>query len=221
MPYKKTYSKKKYPKKARLPRSNLMGHVSGMPLTRTTRMRYVTPVEIASTGGVINYHSYRCNSVYDPDATTVITDHQPMGFDQWTQLYNHYIVKGSKINVQLTKSTGDDRMAVGIYISDDASVPYTDFTGFAEAQKGTYKLNAYQRNSLSINTSFSTKGYFNVADLRDNFKRLGALVSDNPSEQAYYMLWLQGMDTGNVNIQAIVTIDYIVEFSEPKDLTQS
>ena len=71
----------------------------------TTKLVYTDTVLLASTGAVaFNTYTFRSNSVFDPDWTSV-SGHQPTRFDQLSALYQRYEVLKSKIRVQFT--TGD------------------------------------------------------------------------------------------------------------------
>lgn len=218
---------KKSPKKknARRPRravrnANMLGYVSGMPTVRRAYLRYSDNVSIDSSAGFINKHVFRANGPYDPDVTA--TGHQPMGFDQWALLYNHMVVVGAKITVKcMTSVAVDVYQAMGVYISDDLVLPYTSVNGFIEAKRGTWKTVTTQRNAISMSTNFSTKKFFNITDVKDNVARLGSSTAAVPSEQAYFNLWYQNVTGGTTTAEFQVVIDYIVDYSEPKDLTQS
>lgn len=226
------YAKKRAPKRNatrhRRPRGrpanrvNNMGFVSGMPKTRRAYLRYSdSTIELESVLGGISTHKFRANSVYDPDFTSA--GHQPMGYDNWALLYNHYVVVGCKISI---KSVGGQTIAptagaMGIYISDDTALPYTTLDGFVEAKRGVYRTMTYQRNTVNMSTTFSAKKFFNVSDLKDNYTRLGATVGANPAEVAMLNVYYFDLEGNTTQQRAQVTIDYIVDFSEPKDLTQS
>lgn len=204
------------------PRSQLynLNTVSGLPRTRKAYLRYSTDVTNSSSTGVQAYKTFRCGSVNDPDQTG--TGHQPMGYDTWTSLYNHYVVLGAKISVQTIADGTADSMT-GVYITDSTGAPaYSDWTGFIEARKGTTKMIASsQVRPVRTYGKYSAKKFFNVKDVRDNLDRLGAAVTANPGEEAYFTVWFQALGGATLSATHLVTIDYIVEFSEPKDLAQS
>lgn len=217
---KKKYVPRRKPRrKRRTNNANNMGFVSGMPKVRRARLRYSDTVSITSSAGGLGFYKFRANSVFDPDFDS--TGHQPMGFDQWAQLYNHYIVVGAKITIKSLAGTLSSAAAIGCYISDDTSLPYTSLDGFIEAKRGSWRTMSFQRTAISLYTNFSTKKFFNVTDVKDNFDRLGALVGENPSESAFFNIYYVDLNGDTTSVNAMVTIDYIVDFSEPKDMVQS
>lgn len=199
----------------------LMGVPSGINPNRKAYLRYCEQVNMTSTSGGLQTWVFSANGVYDPNISG--SGHQPMGYDTWATLFNHYVVRGSKINVQVTSNgTVPNPAYFGLYLTDDSSAPYTSYSEFIEAKRGMYKLLPQDSNrAIYLSNKFSAKRFFNVTDIKDNLDRLGSDVTANPSEQAYFMLWVQTTNATTQAVNAVVTIDYIVEYSEPKDLSQS
>lgn len=154
-----------------------------------------------------------------------------MGFDQWSALYDQYVVIGAKLTAYITyqaqnESSGNPPMCVGVYLGDDASIPYADWRGLVESRRGTHRhITANQAAPVRVVGKFSCKRFFNIKDPRDALERVGALVSANPAETATWIIW--GNTTGSlapatgVQMNVSVIIDYIVQWSEPKDLSRS
>lgn len=220
---KKKTTKKTYRKKATWSsRYNNLSVPSGMPSTRRAVLRYNTSAQLSSTSGLMKNYTMRANSVFDPDYTSV--GHQPMGFDQWSLLFNHYVVLGAKMKVRFMNESGSTSAMppyyCGVLITDQVAFPYTNSSSVIEAQKGNSKMSQWIYPSF-ITQNFSAKKYFNVTDVRDNFDRLGASVTANPQEGAYYQIWMAPVGSQTAAVTADITIEYIVEFCEPKDLAQS
>lgn len=218
MPRRKT-QKRRMTRRRKFPtrRTNLQGLVSGFPKTRRVAMRYVTSKELTSSSGTLVNHNFRANGTFDPDVSGI--GHQPMGFDIWTPLYNHMIVLSSKISVKVLTRGGQTSIA-GIFLNDDSVMPYTTFEGYLEAKRGVQQtITPGFPNRMS--TTFSAKRFFNVTDLKDNFGRLGSNVGLNPTEQAVFSVYYQDLTGATNTCTFITTIDYIVEYSEPKDQLQS
>lgn len=198
-----------------------MGVPSGMPTQRTANLRYADVVSLTSTSGILNDYIFRANDIYDPNLTG--TGHQPMGHDQWAALFNHYVVLGSKISVKVVNDDSSLQPAsLGCYLSDGKSLAYTTSTEFIEARKGSHRLiQPNHTNTISLGAKFSCKKFFNLSDVKDNITRVGAQVNASPSDQAYYHIWYDTLTASSDTIQIQVVVDYIVSFSEPKDLTAS
>lgn len=193
---------------------------SGMPTTKIANLRYVETTNVACTTGVLNEILWRANGIYDP--RVAVGGHQPMGFDQWSVLYNHYVVVGSKITIKVINDTTVSPAMCGVYLSDGQTLSYTTPEEYIEARKGTYRMiQPTNPKTLSLSNKFSAKRFYNIVNIKDNVDRLGSPIGQDPGEQAYYHIWYQTLDSSSDTIRFTVTIDYIVLFSEPKDLTQS
>lgn len=220
-PYKRParpYRRRRYPVRRKY---RSMGVPTGLPTQRLCKLVYVNNTESTSNLGSINFIKYRANSIFDPDYSGV--GHQPFGYDQWSILYNHYVVLGSKITVKVINSipNGTSPSYMGCYLSDDTSIPYTEAYQLMEAGKGTYRLNNPGNNRpITFGSRFSAKKYFNVVDVKDN-SRLGASVVADPLEGAIYNVWFQTGNGSTSTIYLSIRLEFIVSFSEPRDVNTS
>lgn len=216
---KKSTRRRKRPVRSMALQSNYVP--SGMPIQRRAKLRYASSHQLTSTAGSMANHKFRANSIYDPDFTS--TGHQPMGFDQWATLFNHYVVLGAKITCTFTNnSSATNPCVVGVYLSDDTVIPYSTTDGLIEAKKGQMKpFTADPSTSLSVVGKYSAKKFFNLVDVKDNLSRIGAPINNNPSDGTFWNVVMQARNAGTESINLQVLIEYIVEFSEPVDLTQS
>jgi len=224
MPYRKrTYKRKtKRTYKKRTSIRTLQGVPSGIPKTRLCKLRYNEISLLTASTGVLNTYKYRANSIFDPNYTG--TGHQPMGFDTWASLYNHYHVLSSKIVARpMDNESLMSTALTGIYLSDDSSVPYSDSTGFIEAKRGTHAI-VLPRMSTSprLRASFNQKRFFNLTkNSPADRSSMAAAVTADPAEEALYIIWLQSLVAETSTVYYDITIEYIVQFFEPKDLAQS
>lgn len=222
--YKKRYGRKRktYRRKKMRGRRPLTSRYtpSGMPAQRIAKLRYAEQVELTSTLGGLTEHRFSCNNAYDPNTTG--TGHQPMGYDQWSALFNHYTVLGAKVTINTLQNAGAVNPGyIGVYTTDGTSNPYTSADEFIEAKRGSFtQLVADQAHVKRLVSKFSTKKFFNVSDVKDN-SELKASVTASPSEVAFWNIWYHTTDGTTNSVKIMVVIDFIVSFSEPKDLSQS
>jgi len=203
---------------------------SGMPKVRTARFRVVHGGSLAMVSASVAGVSFIANGPQAPvqsalGQSTVADEHQPMGWDQWTALYERYVVKGSKITIQFGGPSDSAQSVqagtVGVYLSDQSTPQYTRASSFREAKKGTTKtIMRDQRSVITVKSYYSPKRFHGIEDIGDNFDRLGSSVSGLPSELVYYIVWGQTSGVPFTN-NFVSIIDYIVEFSQPKDLPRS
>lgn len=200
-----------------------------MPPIRSANLRYCTSAELITTATSIGWFDMRANSIFDPEHAT--GGGQPMGFDQWTGLFDQYIVTGAKCTVNISyKDQTDNKtkpIVCGVYLSDDATIPYTDWKGLVEAKKGSYRTLVPQQSlPVRVFSKFSCRKFFNVKDPLDVVGKLGAATNANPSEEAIFIIWADQIvrdasETQSVNLIAQITMDYHVQFTEPRDLVRS
>lgn len=192
---------------------------SGVPTQNVCKMRYVQRIAIAA-GPAMVAHLFRANSIFDPDLTGI--GHQPMGHDQMVALYNHYTVLGSKITVAWGTHDPNTECVCGVYLDSNGISGYSSYEGVIEARKGAYRLLTDNRNAKYTTCKYSAKKFFQLADVMDNTDRIGAAVGNNPVEDVAFVVWGQpGNFTSSVTMEALVKIEYIVKFSEPKEITES
>jgi len=149
-----------------------------------------------------------------------------MNYDQWSLLYNHVIVVGSKITIRVHDNTvvAGAGMVAGILLSDD-TIFTNDPVTMMEQGLAKYKLtnpgpNSGGGNGVSLRHTFSAKKFFNLTDILDNYSRLGHDTLDNPTDPAFFVCFLgppPGSLTDLSSYVCTVIIDYICVFSEPKE----
>jgi len=165
-------------------------------------------------GGIAASHVFSANGLYDPDITG--GGHQPIGFDEYMALYDHYTVIGAKIRVYFNNTDGSNPQFGTVTVRDRATVS-TDTREIVEngyvamcnlAQSGTGGDKGQVATSVDIAKFL---GRTNV--LADS--QLKGTSAANPTEQAYFHV--SGFPADQVDagsITATVVIDYDVMFHE-------
>lgn len=168
--------------------------------------------------GATGTHVFSANGLYDPDITGV--GHQPAGFDQMMQWFDHYTVKSSKVSVSFHNASPTYYNFVGIYFSDRSNT-VTDPREVIENGKGVYtKLNlpgsAGDMTQLDVMCSVSKfLGRPNVMDEDD----LRGNVTSNPTEEVYIHIWQAAQSATAASDNGVgfeIRIEYYVTFTEPK-----
>lgn len=202
-----------------------------VPKTKIMRMIYHDGPHTWDPGafGTPSIYSFRANSIYDPNLTGL--GHQPMGHDQMALLYAKYIVLGSRITVKIWSADASSNIIsiCGIITDADTTIgPSGAFqmSEILENNKVSYKYVTHRvdvAKPTTITRNFSAKRFFNVKDMRDNHAEYGAQIGANPQDQAYFHVFVNPMTTtaDAPPLQAWVKIEYLVSFSQPKDLTES
>lgn len=118
-PVKKSYTKKSYAKKRTYKTST-----SIVPLKRIMTYKYVQTITLGTGSSPLAQYTFRANSLYDPDYTSVTTGHQPLYFDEMKQLYSSYKVSRTKMHVEFMSTQGqaNGNIIVGLdTLSNNAS----------------------------------------------------------------------------------------------------
>lgn len=180
------------------------------------------------TSSGFGYLDFNASSVFNPSRSSDTSPPQPMGFDQWANLFNSYLVTGSKLTAYVTYKDQDNTSNIpvicGCYLADDSSIPYTSWLGLVEAKRGTYRnLTAFQEKPCKLNCYYSARKFNNIKDPKDNLTTLGAKVTANPTELPVFIIWadVAGVSRQLMTMTATVIIDFAVEFMEPKDIARS
>lgn len=171
--------------------------------------------------GASAQHVFSCNGLYDPNITG--TGHQPLGFDQLMQVYDHYTVIGAKINVQFQNVDATYAQLCTIHLQDNTGTSsdirvllengnaiYT-FVGTAGSGRETVALSL----KCNPNKFLSRSKPLSDPDLKGT-------ASANPTEQCFFVITVappNASDTSTVYLA--VTVEYTVVFHEPKQLSLS
>lgn len=219
-------------KKKKTKKVSLKSMMTIQPSVRLISHRYNDDRVLTCTLGVPDLWHISANGMYDPNITG--TGHQPFMYDQLAALYNHYVVKSSKITVYVHQ-TGDKSGVTtrpsycGVYLNDDGTSPDggISVSSLIESRKSPMRIVMSRPTetptSCKFKKSFSAAKFFGVKDIRDNLALIGAYPTANPTEGAFYTVFIGACDgvstTGSFAVSIVV--DYIAEWTEPKDINQS
>lgn len=216
-----TYRRKRKSKWAKK-RSTAAQPRSPIADSQVVKMRYVDLVSInPGAGGVAGNYVFRCNDGYDPNLTGA--GHQPMGWDQWSNFYDHCTVIGSKIRATFSPGTVSQLIA-SIHVDDNTtveSVPTTLLESTGTVWKWIGNSGAGGNRDNTLTKKFSTKKFFNVTDVKDSNDLKGTFFA-SPADDAYYHIGVfdpAGGDIGSIDV--VVEIEYICLLSERRTLAAS
>lgn len=204
----------------------------GFPASTTAILTYCDCVSM-NPGVTPSTYAFRANGLYDPNQTSI--GHQPMFFDTYASIYDHYVVTKADCKVTFypqSETAGTSAFAVvaGIKLDDDSTItPATALTTLIEQPDKTFHYKVirsgalYDKNITKVKHHYDPVKFFGIKDIKDNQDTLGAATTTNPVEEAYFLVTLgsPGGDIDMPNIEFMVTIDYTVQFSEIKDQAAS
>lgn len=236
MPYrKKNYVRRKrknFRRKKYQPRvTNVTKSVSGaFPHAIVSKLRFCDPVLLDPSLGGVAHYTYRANSVYDPAVR--VGGAQPRGFDEMMSLYNKFRVLGSRIKVRFIndKFAQDNANEQSItafvgLIDETGDTPASLVEAVENRGKFTTKVLGNLQSTAFTKTiirKFSAKKHWtNTPGMTEDVFEGGA--GSDCVKQCFYTVGCGNWDlTENARAcHAIVEIDYIVKFYQPRVLPQS
>lgn len=200
----------------------LPGTLSWAPQRKKVFMRYVETFALAApTSGAVSYTQFHANSIYTPQVA--VATHQPLGYDTWSGMYEHYKVVASDIRVTFMV---DGNMAVpcnaGI-LPQSAVVapPILPSAKMEAADPRSYAVlpeEASERKREAICTSsYDSSSIYSAG--RGQQDGLIANFGSNPQEVFVWTVWWQNAvdsTTPTSDVTAFVEIGYEVDCLEPK-----
>jgi len=211
MPGKSRNKSRKPRRKTRMVRYQRQPLVAaGFQHRKIVKLRYSDYATLSSDNTGVQTYAFSVNSLYDPNRTG--TGHQPMFYDTYAGIYNHYRVLGSKITCKWTNTTVQTGSIVGVRIDDDANT----FTGDAidrmiELNDSKYQIVVGQNAPKTVTMKWSAKKFGVKND--DSWT---AQVGANPADEQFFVIYaapaLRSATLGTVVCN--VLIEYIVEFFE-------
>lgn len=192
-------------------------------LTYTDQISLAAPV----TPGTPSFYQYQANGLYDTD-TNIGVGHQPFGFDQLMNMYERYRVLSSKITVSVVGS-GDNSTAeiaiIGIYRNASISLPgASGFSNILNTMVEDGNSNSLVTSQAAEGTVKSVSNNFYInRDLpfkRDTLESTGT-NSANPVSTFYYTIFMGSAQAITSARNAVVTIDFVAEFSQEYTLSGS
>lgn len=202
--YGRTYKKKKM--LASNTSKNMAKRITGSNLPVT--LHYSTRVALnPGVGGLVNSYVFRLSSIHDPDFTGV--GHQPVGHDELAALYERYQVWKVDYHIEFANRSVSENQCVG-YRCSDVSDTSTDRDVNIENGNGEWAMIGYNGNgkksfigSVYPNNvhGVTYKQYMSNDDYGANF-------GSNPNEEAFLVVYADGVGDDTDPVDAIVELVY-------------
>jgi len=194
--------------------------IYGFPDSLRVQLRYADVFTLASTLGAINYYRFRANSAFDPDSSS--TGHQPLYYDTYGAIYDHYAVINSRIELEVTGVGAATAPIVGLNIDDDSSVAGTLST-LLEQNHGTNTLMTALSGSHSfakLSTDWNAEEILRIDPFKSQTYKTA--IGQNPSEESYFVFWVvDNTAAASTSVTVKVNIVYDILFTELSTITGS
>lgn len=189
--------------------------VFGFPDRILTKLRYSDIKNLSSTLGASANYRFRWNSIFDPDQSG--TGHQPLYFDTYASVYDHYAVVSAKMKVLLVNQETSLGIICGVVTDDDASST-ADFNILSEQNHGisTYLTPLSGSSSEKIlRSSWNCQQILNIDPFSSETYKTD--VGSNPTEESYCNIWSISQDGSSTTVLRFkIDFEYEVLFSELK-----
>ena len=198
------------------PYNSLQGkYFDPFPAKMSAVLRYSQNIKLdpSTISPVRNF--FNATSCYDPDATAMATGHQPYGFDQYSLLFNHYIVDKAIITVRNASVASNTVFGISLVPNTQAE---NDPNTVRERKGTTWMACPNEMSQQVLKSTYNKKAVFTSAQDSE----LTAPVTANPDENYYFDVWTVSNQSTNPPATTLaVDITYFVTFSEPKQLNGS
>lgn len=182
-----------------------------MQVTHKYAHLYYASASAASYGTYV----FRCNGLYDPDLTS--TGHQPYLFDQLSSLYDHYMVKASRIKITVGNVLAQQRWAVTAFIDDDGTFAGNFQTAVERNTTGKTVLMPAGSDAKVLTQEWSLSKNFQVKDGLGLSRFQGTPTSD-PTEVSTFVICFANSEATTQYVDILVEIEYDTVWTEPADV---
>lgn len=190
-------------------------------MTMKVTLKYTETITLTTGAlGVFATYFFAANGMFDPNITGV--GHQPMYYDQYMALYNHYTVIASKcVGILECDPANTANIRVGLLLTDDTTYSGTaDMDAISEANLGKVRsLMTKQTKRDAIAEKWSARHFFGGSVMGND--NLTGDPTHNPAELSYYMFCIQSDNNAVQTCRVTVEIEFIAILTELKDVGQS
>lgn len=183
--------------------------------------RYITKMKYSESYTLNVGNSYtqvmNLNSLYDPNSTGV--GHQPYMFDNFSALYNRYRVIATSYVVNAYN--GSNAIRYGVLPCNELP-PINNLSELCENPRAQFRV------QIPGGATSVIKGKSYIPALMGRTKsqymaddRFQAQTSAGPAELALLYITGQTLGDASTDIQLTVTLEFTVEFFDPKPVDQS
>lgn len=205
-----------------------------LPKVKYVRHRYAESTQLFINNSFSDQIVYSLNGLYDPHisgGSGAGVNHQPYLFDQMNALYNTYCVLGAKITIHLRPGSNGNTYAMNVY-GETSELTSVQYPGSIALEKPGVKVARFAASSTNVYTParkmtfwWSAKKGFRAKDRTELISNedYNGNGSNNPLVQQFLYLTMQAhaLQQTTAVLAADVIIDYIVAWTEPKQVNQS
>lgn len=225
MPYRKT---KKAPRRRyrgrkkvykRRNKTTIRSMTTGVPDRVRAKLKYSDIITLTTLAGGAALQVFRGNSLRDPDVTGI--GHQPLYHDNYSALYEQYVVRGAKIQIKAVNHSGAISCVFMCVASTDLFT-LTDINGQSTMEQSVARRTAIlpvaSNDPSSVSLYASSSKIMGLRNTQINDDEYSAPFGSDPSDMWYFNLGVMAMDQSTVGavVRCQVLITYYCEFFDRK-----
>lgn len=185
------------------------------PAIKKCQLVYASTPNITITSGYGRYQ-IACNDLYDPDATG--TGDQPAYFDQLMEIYNHFVVTSSFIEIQILATGVSKALYLNLYCDDDTTNPNSP-VNMQRPGALTVATNPAVEVPPNMRLGWSAARNFGPNVLNNTLFRGNA--STSPTERMFYVLNVNDAGLTTFDLPCRIKVTFNAVFTERKTITGS
>lgn len=202
----------------------------GYPDKIVTNMRYVDTISL--TGASLASNVFSMNSLFDPDVSGI--GHQPMYFDQLcgavgSAPYSRYRVLGAKATISFKMTVAPSaqgannygNVIVGLAGNTVGGLFASDASGLMEAANTVYTYLGEKSGGSDVKTLRMTYSPTRDLGVDTGDDSITGQYNTNPSAMFYVIPWKFDTNASGANVQALVQLEYRVEFYRRNEVSKS
>lgn len=216
--FKRSYKKYKKNKNKFSPSFIINRSPTYFPDMYYTKLKYVQYIAFTPSAGLTTNHFFRGNSLYDPDFTG--TGHQPLGYDQISNIYREVLVKGCLIHIEAMCNTANDSAYIGL-VPTDVTTAIT-IQNLSEEPRAVTKSIQQGSGKLVLKKYMTTQKEFGLSKLGTQDDAFTHDAANNPISIWYWAIAVCDVNALNSPlIQMKITLTYDCVFFDRIEPGQS
>lgn len=203
------------PVRRQRPRRALQYPPGLFPTTAKATLKYSESIAFDSSDSTPVLQVMSGNGLYDPNITG--TGLQPLGFDQWMSIYNHYRVSACRCVIICPSQATPDNIIAVTFSATSSALSQSHIASFAEMPYTTIQnspSNFYGGQKL-ITPWYSVKNFYRLKSIV-GADDLAGTASSNPADGVFFHINVGALSGNPPSVSLLITIEYRVEFFEPK-----
>jgi len=188
-----------------------------------TKLKYAVGLSSTGVGASAVVRLLRGNGPFDPEF--IIGGSQPVGWDQWSELYNRHCVRGSALTINARKSDTGTGAGIVYCVPNWETVTQANYEAtISNPYCKRQILGSSNSESVPLTNYISTAKIFGLEpNQMGSITALCPINTSLPTREWYWDIGLSNLNgtTTTIDVDLDVEITYYIQFMERKVLSLS